>query len=201
MQDAWRTLNQRAAGGVDRVTARDYEKELDANIKGWVERLKAKRYHARLIRRHYIPKSDGRQRPLGIPVVEDKLLQAAAAELLVAIYEQDFLPGSFGYRRGVGAKEAVRALTFNLQYGCFGYIVAADVRGFFDSLDHDWLLRRLRLRIGDEAFIGLIGQWQKRGGAGARRRADSPSHGQPTGRRGLTGLGEWVLALGAGPLV
>ncbi len=140
LKEAWRRLNKQAAGGVDRVTARDYEQELDANIKGLVERLKAKRYHARLIRRHYIPKSDGRQRPLGIPVVEDKLLQAAAAMLLQAIYEQDFLPVSFGYRPGVGAKEAVGALTFNLQYGCFGYIVEADVKGFFDNLDHDWLI-------------------------------------------------------------
>lgn len=85
LKEAWRRLNKQAAGGVDRVTARDYEQELDANIQGLVERLKAKRYHARLIRRHYIPKSDGRQRPLGIPVVEDKLLQAAAAMLLQAM--------------------------------------------------------------------------------------------------------------------
>ena len=104
-------------------TTRDYEQELDANIEDLVERLKGKRYRARAVRRHYIPKTAGKQRPLGIPVVEDKLLQAGVAMILEAIYEPDFLPVSFGYRPGVGARDAVQALGFNLQYGSFGYVV------------------------------------------------------------------------------
>ena len=115
LKEAWRRLNKSAASGIDRVTARDYGRELDANIKDLVERLKSKRYRAKAVRRHYIPKGDGKQRPLGIQVVEDKLLQAGVAMLLEAIYETDFLPVSFGYRPGVGARDAVQALGFNLQ--------------------------------------------------------------------------------------
>lgn len=163
LKEAWRGLNKSAASGIDRVMARDYEQELDANIEDLVERLKGKRYRAKAVRRHYIPKTDGKQRPLGIPVVEDKLLQAGVAMILEAIYEPDFLPVSFGYRPGVGARDAVQALGFNLQYGSFGYVVEADIQGFFSHLDHDWLKRMLRERIADESFIGLIGQWLKAG--------------------------------------
>jgi RNA-directed DNA polymerase len=163
LKEAWRGLNQSAASGIDRVTARDYEQELDANIEDLVGRLKGKRYRAKAVRRHYIPKGDGTRRPLGIPVVEDKLLQAGVAMILEAIYEPDFLPVSFGYRPGIGARDAVQALGFNLQYGSFGYVVEADIQGFFSHLDHDWLKRMLRERIADESFIGLIGQWLKAG--------------------------------------
>jgi RNA-directed DNA polymerase len=104
LKEAWRGLNKSAASGIDRVMARDYEQELDANLEDLVERLKGKRYRAKAVRRHYIPKVDGKQRPLGIPVVEDKLLQAGVAMILEAIYEPDFLPVSFGYRPGVGAR-------------------------------------------------------------------------------------------------
>jgi retron-type reverse transcriptase len=92
LKEAWRGLNKSAASGIDRVMARDYEQELDGNIEDLVERSKGKRYRARAVRRHYIPKGDGKQRPLGIPVVEDKLLQAGVAVILEAIYEPDFLP-------------------------------------------------------------------------------------------------------------
>ena len=159
LKEAWRRLNKSAASGIDRVTARDYEQDLDANIKDLVERLKGKRYRAKAVRRHYIPKGEGKQRPLGIPVVEDKLLQTGVAMLLEAIYEPDFLPVSFGYRPGVGARDAVQALGFNLQYGRFGYMVEADIQGFFSHLNHDLLKGMLRERIADESFMGLIGQW------------------------------------------
>lgn len=115
LKEAWRGLNKSAASGIDRVMARDYEQELDANIEDLVERLKGKRYRAKVVRRHYIPKTDGKERPLGIPVVEDKLLQAGVAKILEAIYEPDFLSVSFGYRPGIGARDAVQALGFNLQ--------------------------------------------------------------------------------------
>ncbi len=147
IRDSWRRLNRRAASGVDRVTAQDYEKELEHNINTVVTKLKQKRYRAKLVKRHYIPKSNGRQRPLGLPALEDKLVQTAVSRLLEAIYEQEFLPNSFGYRPGVGAKDAVRTLTFNLQYSGYGYIVEADIKGFFNHLDHDWLKRMLGERI------------------------------------------------------
>lgn len=159
----WRELNKRAASGVDDVTAQAYEQDLNANIEALAERLKTKRYRAKLVRRCYIPKENGGERPLGIPALEDKLVQLACAKLLGAIYEQDFLPVSYGYRPGRGAKEAVSDLGFNLQYGKFGYVVEADIKGYFDTIDHDWLLKMLSLRIDDRAFLNLIRKWLKAG--------------------------------------
>jgi RNA-directed DNA polymerase len=159
----WVDLNKRAASGVDGLTAAAYEENLVANIGELAERLKTKRYRAKLVRRCHIPKESGGERPLGIPALEDKLVQLACAKVLTAIYEQDFLPVSYGYRPGRGAKDAVRDLGFNLQYGKFGYIVEADIKGFFDNIDHDWLLRMLNHRIDDRAFLNLIRKWLKAG--------------------------------------
>ena len=118
--DCWGDLNQDAASGVDGVTWPGYAENLQAKVEALVERLKKKRYRAKLIRRRYIPKGNGQERPLGIPVIEDKLLQAGCARLLNAIYEQEFLACSYGYRPGRGAGDAVRDLTFDLQYGRYG---------------------------------------------------------------------------------
>ena len=159
----WSDLNKRAASGVDMVTAQDYEQDLIANIQGLVERLKTKRYRAKLVRRCYIPKDHGGERPLGIPALEDKLVQLACASILNAIYEQDCRPVSDGYRPGRSAKDAVKDLGFNLQYGKCGYVVEADIKGFFDTIDHDWLLEWLSLRIYDKAFLNLIRKWLKVG--------------------------------------
>jgi retron-type reverse transcriptase len=143
--DCWGDLKKDAASGVDGVTWQAYAEHLQATVEALVERLKQKRYRAKLIRRHYIPKGTGQERPLGIPVVEDTLLQAACARLLTAISEQEFLACRDGYRPGRGAGDAVRDLTFDLQYGRYGYVVEADMQGFFDHMDHDWLLKMLRL--------------------------------------------------------
>jgi retron-type reverse transcriptase len=118
--DCWGDLNKDAASGVDGVTWQEYGANLHANVEALVERLKQKRYRAKLSRRRYIPKGNGQERPLGIPVIEDKLLQAACARILNAIYEQEFLACSYGYRPKRGAGEAVRDLTFDLQYGRYG---------------------------------------------------------------------------------
>jgi hypothetical protein len=118
--DCWGDLNKDAASGVDGVTWQAYAENRQANGEALVERLKQKRYRAKLIRRRYIPKGNGQERPLGSPVIEDKLLQAACARILNAIYEQDFLGCSYGYRPGRGAGEAGRELTFDLQYGRYG---------------------------------------------------------------------------------
>jgi group II intron reverse transcriptase/maturase len=159
----WSDLNKKAASGVDKVTCEQYAKDLTENIGTLADKVKKKRYKAKLVRRQYIPKANGKLRPLGIPALEDKLLQSAAAKVLQAIYEQDFLINSFGYRPKVGASDAVKMLTVNLQFGSFGYIVEADIKGFFDNIDHDWLLEMLRQRINDEAFLGLIKKWLKAG--------------------------------------
>ncbi|MGH8538240.1 MAG: group II intron reverse transcriptase/maturase [Gammaproteobacteria bacterium] len=177
----WQELNRDAASGVDGVTAGDYGKDLEANIEGLVERVKTKRYRARLVRRKYIPKENGKERPLGIPVLEDKLLQVACAKLLTAIYEQEFLSCSYGYRPGRGAREAVKDLTFDLQYGCYGYVVEADVQGFFTHMDHTWLLKMLSLRVDDRAFLGLIRKWLKAGILETDGEVAHPETGTPQG--------------------
>ncbi len=120
LYEAWGNLNKRGAPGVDRVTIAQYGENLGENIERLVERLKRDEYRSRLIRRKYIPKGDGKERPLGIPVVEDRLLQGAARLLLEAIYEQDFHAVSYGYRPKVGAQQAVKDLTFELQFGRYG---------------------------------------------------------------------------------
>ena len=151
--DCWDGLNKQAASGVDGVAATAYGQEPVANIQDLVERLKTKRYRTKLVRRCYIPKDNGGERPLGIPALEDKLVQMACAKILGAIYETDFLPVSYGYRPGMGAKDAVSDLGSDLQYGRFGYVVEADIKGYFDNIDHDWLLQMLSLRIDDKAFL------------------------------------------------
>ena len=126
-------MNKDAASGVDGITAEVYQANLEANIADLAERVKAKRYRAKLVRRVYIPKENGKERPLGIPALEDKLVQLACAKVLNAIYEQDFLACSHGYRPGRSAKETIGDLTFELQFGKYGFLVEADIKGFLDA--------------------------------------------------------------------
>jgi len=163
LHEAWRHLNKRGAPGVDKVTIAQYGENLGENINRLVERLRRDEYRSRLIRRKYIPKGNGKERPLGIPVVEDRMLQGAARLLLEAIYEQDFHAVSYGYRPKVGAQQAVKDLNVELQFGRYGYVVEADIKGFFDNIDHDWLLRMLGERVDDKPFLGLIDSWLKAG--------------------------------------
>jgi len=177
----WRDLNKSAAAGVDGVTAKEYAKDLHANIQNLAERLKSKRYRTKLVRRRWIPKENGKERPLGIPALEDKLVQLACAKLVSAIYEQDFIDDSYGYRPGRGAKDAVSELTVRLQFGCYGYIVEADIKGFFDHMDHNWLLKMLSLRIDDRTFLNLINKWLKAGILETDGKIVHPETGTPQG--------------------
>ncbi len=163
------------------MTWDEYGEDLRANVEALVGRLKSKLYRAKLILRHYIPKENGKKRALGIPVIEDKLLQAACARILTAIYEQEFLGFSYGYRPERGAGDAVRDLTFDLQYGCYGYMVEADIKGFFDHMGHNWLWEMLRLRIDDRAFLGLIRKWLKAGILDTDGKVIHPDTGTPQG--------------------
>ncbi|MEA3278739.1 MAG: hypothetical protein U9Q81_26255, partial [Pseudomonadota bacterium] len=133
---AWGKLNKHGGPGVDRVTIAQYGEKLDENIQTLVERLKRGEYRSRLTRRKYIPKGNGKERPLGIPVVEDRMLQGAVRLLLEAIYQADFLPLSYGYRPGVGAQKAVKDLTYELQFGRYGHVVEADIKGFLDRCSY-----------------------------------------------------------------
>ncbi|MCP4757306.1 MAG: group II intron reverse transcriptase/maturase, partial [Proteobacteria bacterium] len=181
LREGWNDLNKDAASGVDGVTAEEYKKDLDSNLEDLAERLKAKRYRAKLVRRCYIPKENGKLRPLGIPALEDKIVQRACARVLNAIYEQDFLDCSNAYRPNRSAKETVSDLSFNLQYGRIGYIVEADIKGFFDNIDHDRLLEMLSLRIDDGAFLNLIHKWLKAGILDTDGKVIDPDTGTPQG--------------------
>jgi RNA-directed DNA polymerase len=160
---AWTRINKDAACGVDKVTAEEYQEHVLENIQHLGQRVKEKHYKAKLVRRTYIPKDNGKERPLGIPALEDNIVQRAVTMVLNAIYEQDFLDVSYGYRAGRSANDAVADLTFQVQFGKFGYVVEADIQGFFDNLDHDWLLKMLALRRDDKAFLHLIRTWLKAG--------------------------------------
>lgn len=177
----WQRIGKNAAYGVDKVSAEEYGKHLTGNIRQLVDRLKRKSYRARLIRRHYIPKGNGKMRPLGIPVVEDKLLQLAVVEILQAIYEQDFLRCSYGYRPKVGALDAVDKLTIKLQFGRYGRVVEADIKGFFDNIDHERLLEMLAERMDDKALLQLIGKWLKAGVLDTNGEVIHPAAGTPQG--------------------
>jgi RNA-directed DNA polymerase len=181
LQDSWRLLRKDAALGVDRVSAAEYEANLEENIHQLVERLKRKSYRARLVRRQYIPKGEGKRRPLGIPATEDKLLQVAVKRLLEAIYEQDFLSCSYGYRPQVGALEAVDQLTVKLQFGGYHQVVEADIKGFFDNLSHEWLMQMLAERIDDQAILRLIKKWLKAGVLDTDGKVLRPEGGTPQG--------------------
>ena len=159
----FRKIKKGKAAGIDGVTAEQYEAALEVNVEDLVSRLKEGRYRPERIRRCYIPKGEGELRPLGILTTEDKLLQLSAAEILEAIYEQDFLPVSFGYRPGVGAHDALDCIKVKLQKGRYKYIVEADVKGYFNNINHDWLMKMLKQRIDDKPFLRLLKKWLKAG--------------------------------------
>lgn len=181
LRECFQKLKRSAAPGVDGVTVAQYESDLEANLQNLVERLKGNRYKARLIRRKMIPKAGGKLRPLGIPVLEDKLVQLAAANILNAIYEEDFLETSWGYRPGRGAREASRILAGRLAIGKYHTVVEADIRGFFDCIDHSWLMKMIEQRVHDAAFCRLISKWLKAGILTEAKEVIHPASGTPQG--------------------
>jgi len=174
-------LRKDAASGVDRVSFQEYERNLEGNLADLEGRLKCKAYRARLVRRKYIPKGNGKLRPLGIPVLEDKLLQIAVTQLLLAIYEMDFLPCSYGYRPGVSAHDAIKDLSKELQFGGHHFVVEADIKGFFDNIQWEWLERMLEQRIADGAILNLIRKWLRAGILEEDGKVIHPQTGTPQG--------------------
>jgi RNA-directed DNA polymerase len=181
LRECFYKLKRGAAPGVDGVTFEQYEGNLEANLGNLVGRLKGKRYRAKLVRRKFIPKTGGKLRPLGIPALEDKLLQVAVATILAAIYEQDFLDASWGYRPGRGPRQASRVLAGRLAIGKYHWIVEADIRGFFDRIDHDWMVKMLKERVHDAALLGLITKWLKAGVLEEDGKVVNPATGTPQG--------------------
>jgi group II intron reverse transcriptase/maturase len=163
LMETWKQMNRRGASGVDQETMTEYASNLEGRCQDLVARLKARRYKAPPVRRVEIPKGDGKTRPLGIPTVEDRLLQRAVARILSAIYEQDFLPCSYGFRPGRNPHQALAALRDRAMAGRARCVFETDIRGFFNHLDHGWLMRMLKLRIGDPEILRLVAKWLRAG--------------------------------------
>jgi retron-type reverse transcriptase len=150
---AFYALKRKAAAGVDGMTWQEYEQNVDARIEDLHGRVHRGAYRPQPARRTYIPKADGSQRPLAIAALEDKLVQGAAVTVLNAIYEEDFLGFSYGFRPGRGAHDAMDALVMGITSRKVNFILDADIRSFFDSVDQEWLIRFLEHRIGDKRVI------------------------------------------------
>jgi RNA-directed DNA polymerase len=156
-------LKRSAAAGVDGMTWADYEHDLEANLADLHRRIHSNSYRAKPSRRQYIPKPDGSQRPLGIAALEDKIVQRALVEVLNAIYEQDFMGFSYGFRPKRGQHDALDALAVGITRTKVNWILDADISRFFDAVSHKWLIRFLEHRIGDPRVIHLISKWLKAG--------------------------------------
>jgi RNA-directed DNA polymerase len=159
LRSAYLALKRDAAAGVDGETWQSYGQTLEANLQDVSDRLKRGAYRAKPVRRVYIPKADGRQRPLGVPALEDKLVQRAVVEVLNTIYDTDFLGFSYGFRPGRSPHHALDALTVGIDTKKVNWVLDADIRGFFDTLDHGWLSRFIEHRVADRRVVRLIQKW------------------------------------------
>ncbi len=163
LRKAYLALKRDASAGVDGETWRHYGEALEANLRDLSERLQRGAYRARPVRRVFIPKADGRMRPLGVTALEDKLVQRAVVEVLNAIYETDFLGFSYGFRPGRSQHDCLDALYAGLLTRKVNWVLDLDIRGFFDCLDHGWLVKFIEHRIGDQRIVRLIQKWLNAG--------------------------------------
>ncbi len=180
MREAYRQTRKDGAPGIDGATAADYEKDLEANLEGLLGRIKSGRYKAPPVRRHYIPKADGTQRPLGIPTFEDKVAQRAIVMLLEPVYEADFLPCSHGFRPGRSAHDALHAVRAGL-HGGMQWVIDMDIAKYFDTIPHGQLRAFLDQRIKDGVIRKMLNKWLKAGvldeGVLQRPRSGTPQGG------------------------
>jgi len=163
LRAAYFSLKKEAAPGVDGETWRHYGEAVEDNLRDLADRLTRGAYRAKPVRRVYISKEDGRQRPLGVPALEDKIVQRATVEVLNAIYETDFLGFSYGYRPGRNQHHALDALYVGLLTKKVNWVLDIDIRGFFDAIDHGWLVQFVEHRIADRRVVRLIQKWLNAG--------------------------------------
>jgi RNA-directed DNA polymerase len=163
LRDAYFALKREAAPGVDGETWGQYGEDLEVNLKDLSDRLRRGAYRAKPVLRAYIPKTDGRQRPIGLPTLEDKIAQRAMAEVLNAVYEEDFLGFSYGFRPGKSPHQALDALSVGIMRRKVSWVLDADIRAFFDTLSHEWLVKFVEHRIADRRMVRLIRKWLKAG--------------------------------------
>jgi group II intron reverse transcriptase/maturase len=180
LREAYGRTRKDGAKGVDGQSADEYSKELEGNLRLLLERAKSGTYRAPPVRRVHIPKGDGQTRPLGIPTFEDKVLQRAVAMLLEAVYEQDFLDCSYGFRPGRSAHQALSRLRDTLMEMGGGWALEVDIRKYFDTIGHEHLRSVLHQRIGDGVVLRLIGKWLN-AGVMERGELSYPEAGTPQG--------------------
>ncbi len=163
LREAYYGLKRDAAPGVDGERWREYGEELESNLEELSGRLRRGAYRARPVRRVYIPKADGRQRPLGVTALEDKIVQRATVEVMNAIYETDFLGFSYGYRPGKNPHNALDALYVGMLTKKVNWVLDGDISSFFDGIDHEWLVKFIEHRIADQRVVRLIRKWLNAG--------------------------------------
>ena len=163
LERAFRRQRRQASAGIDGMTVAAYEQDLEANLQELCEAIHTAHYRPQPVRRVFIPKADGGQRPLGVPTLEDKIVQGAVAETLSAIYEADFLGFSYGFRPGRSPHMALDALHTAIMSQRVTWVLDADIRSFFDSVDHEWLMRMLAHRIADPRILRLVELWLRAG--------------------------------------
>jgi RNA-directed DNA polymerase len=193
---AFFSLKKDAAPGADGTTWEQYAADLERNLADLHAHVHSGAYRAQPSRRRYIPKPDGRQRPLGIAALEDKIVQMAVVAILTPIYASEFLGFSYGFRPGRSQHDALDALAYGIKARKICWILDADIARFFDTISHDWLIRFIEHRVGDRRIIRLI-QVARSGGDGGRstRRDDGRD---ASGRGDLTASGERLSALRLG---
>jgi len=163
LREAYYSLNHDAAPGVDGQTWATYGEQLDTNLRELSDRLKRGAYQASPVERVYIPKADGRQRPIGKPTLEDKIVQRAPVEVLNAIYEEEFVGFSYGARPGRNPHHALDAVTVGREKRNINWVLDADIRGFYEAIDHAWLVKFVEHRIGDQRVVRHMRKWLKAG--------------------------------------
>ncbi len=182
LREAFGNLKRKASPGIDGVVWAGYAENLEENLTALEERLSAGRYRARCVKRRWITKAGSKKlRPLGIPVLEDKIVQHAVKQILESIWESEFHDESIGYRSGKGARQSSLELREALNAGQYRWVVEADIRGFFEHVDHGWLVRMLELRIADRSLIRLIVKWLKAGVMEEGSGVIHPATGTPQG--------------------
>src|SRR5712691_5328182 len=163
LREAYFSLKRGAAPGVDGETWRHYGEDLEEHLQDLSGRLARGAYRASPVQRAYVPKADGRQRPIGVPVLEDKIVQKATVAVLNQLYETEFLGFSYGFRPGRSPHDALAALDRAIFTKKVNYVLDADIRGFFDAISHEWTVKFVEHRIGDKRVIRLIQKWLKAG--------------------------------------
>jgi len=163
LREAYFALRRNASPGLDGVTWADYGQDLEARLPGLHDRVQSGRYRAQPSKRSWIPKADGRQRPLGIASLEDKIVQQAVLWVLNGIYEQDFLGFSYGFRPGRHQHKALDAVWVGLTQRKVNWVLDVDIRSFFDTIDHTWLMKWLVIRVADRRVLRLIAKWLRAG--------------------------------------